>query len=356
MIDSDRIRSRLRGALLGAVIGDALIGAGCGPPPSGASHPAPDRVPGRSELEAARAVLVARQAPAGEGAAPDPLRYSVFAHEALVLAEFLVELGPLPDDLERLAPEPEAIASFLAARRDRSRGAGDGSLPVLDRIAAGGAWDDALGVVDREVAARVGAAARVTPVAAYLHDRPEHLHRLAESTALATHPQPGGIDGAVILAQSLSLLTTVGLSGARLEPVYFFRALVARIMAHGSGESLLEKVGAACDAAATRAPVGVLRDEIGNGLASVEAVPAAIGLVLRAAGEPAAALGLAVMLGGEHAAIGCMVGALVGAYAGEEALPAVLVEGLDRDAGATARARSLADRLVALRGGRAAVS
>jgi ADP-ribosylglycohydrolase/sugar/nucleoside kinase (ribokinase family) len=77
---------------------------------------------------------------------------------------------------------------------------------------------------------------------------------------------------------------------------------------------------------------------IGTGEPSAEAVPAAFGVAARAQGDPAMAIALAGNLDGDSDTIAAMAGAICGAWAGEDRIPAAwrqtvaAVNGLDIDA------------------------
>ena len=72
-----------------------------------------------------------------------------------------------------------------------------------------------------------------------------------------------------------------------------------------------------------------LYDTVGASVASTESVPAAIGLFVRANGNPLASSFLAANLGGDTDTIGAITGGLCGAFSGVSAIPAQYREKLD---------------------------
>lgn len=60
---------------------------------------------------------------------------------------------------------------------------------------------------------------------------------------------------------------------------------------------------------------------IGTGLPAAEAVPAAIGFFVAAGGDPWLAALLSASAGGDSDTVGCMAGAIAGAFSGFAAVP-----------------------------------
>lgn len=84
--------------------------------------------------------------------------------------------------------------------------------------------------------------------------------------------------------------------------------------------------------------------QVGNGIAAFEAVPAALYAFLRHPESFTEAVLYALSLGGDTDTIASMTGALAGAYLGERAIPAVWRERVE----GAARLRELADALLAI--------
>jgi ADP-ribosylglycohydrolase len=69
---------------------------------------------------------------------------------------------------------------------------------------------------------------------------------------------------------------------------------------------------------------------VGASVATTESVPAAIGLFVRAKGDPLACALLSANLGGDTDTIGAIAGGLCGAFSGYSAIPEEYIEALNR--------------------------
>jgi poly(ADP-ribose) glycohydrolase ARH3 len=319
----------MRGALLGTMIGDAV-----GSPFEGRFEGVEGIV--RSEAAGESQIAQAKRALALVLAANPTLRYTDDTQMAIALAESIAELGEV---------DPNRLALHFASRYDPARCYGPGAAQVLERIGAGDDWALAARSVFTDGSWGNGAAMRVAPVGAFHHDRPERLHPAAELSAVVTHLHPLGIAGAAVMAQAVSLAMTAGLTGVPLEVTYFERALIARLMAGGSGMEIVDEVDVACDLVRRGEPITRIREVVGNGVEARQAVAAAIGAFLAGGGDVEATLGLALMIGGDTDTIGAMAGALVGAFRGEEHLPAAALTALAGEEVGVDDVRALADRL-----------
>ncbi len=331
--DVDARRSRVRGALLGTMVGDAL-----GVPFEG--HDTTFEEYARARAPSGMPAVQAAIGLQAHLQTISRLTYSDDTQLMIALAEAM---------LEDPAVDPDRVAARFAASFDPARGYGAGALQVLRRIAAGEPWQQAARSVHSEGSFGNGAAMRVAPIGALYHDQPDQLHQAAERSAVVTHLHADGIGGAVVQAQAVSLVLTAGTLGVPLDCDYFFRALLSRVVTHGSGYSVLESVGRAYELARRGESIATVRRQLGNGVIAVEAVPAAIWAFLTAGGDVAQTLGLALALGGDTDTIAAMAGALVGAYHGEEKLPAAALRALADEPVGVEAVRALADRLLALK-------
>lgn len=303
MTDS-AIADRARGSLVGLVLGDCA-----GSPFEGQPIVWPDEVD----------VVVS-----GRGS----LRYTDDTAMALDLGEWLVAHGP-DGDLDALAGR--FAATF---RAEPWRGYGAGAQSLLSAVAAGGDWRVlAPAMFDGAGSWGNGAAMRVAPAGALHPGRPDDAARTARKTASVTHAHPLGIEGAVAMAAAVADLVSgatapsaVATARAAIEAPEL-RLALERVSA-GEGES-----------------PAVITQQFGNGVAALEAVPAAFAAFLLSPDDPWGAISAAVCVGGDTDTIAAMAGALAGAHCGLDALPARLV---GRAEGAEAAA-DLADRLLALR-------
>lgn len=294
-------RSKRRGALLGALVGDAL-----GAPLEG--HPVPVPAACLAEIE--------REA--------RPRRYTDDSAMTMALAESLLARHDL--DQDHLA---HTFAAHYA--REPRRGYGAGAADLLGRVAAGADW--------REAAAAQfggrgsfgnGAAMRVAPVA--LHAAGD-LHRvvgLARGSAVVTHTHPAAVEGAAAQAVAVAL----ALAQPPSSPLdrRTFLARVTTSISSGEMAEALRSLPAVLDQRPAPSPE-VVAARIGTGVTAVEAVPAALAAFLLHPGSFPEAVRFAVLLGGDTDTIASMAGALAGAYLGESAIPAAWLdatEGVDR--------------------------
>jgi len=293
---SDRVtqRSKARGALLGAAVGDAL-----GQPLEG------HRAPGPRDIELALA--------------PDrDLRWTDDTALTIALAESLVDAGDLDED--RLA------AAFARAwSAERWRGFGARAAALLQAVEEGGSWAE----LARETHSwGNGAAMRVAPIAVFAAGDIEHTLDLARRSALVTHTHPLGVDGAV--AQAFAVASA-------LRPDAAGELSVSPQM-----QEQLDRVES-MPAAATPDDVAY---QIGHGIDALSSVPAACAVARLAGDSMEAAMHFAMAVGGDTDTIASMAGAIVGARLGAGAIPGAWLDRLEsRD-----RLIELADQLVRARG------
>jgi poly(ADP-ribose) glycohydrolase ARH3 len=330
------LKSHVRGALLGTMVGDAA-GAPWEGSPGGPSTEAAASADAKTPLGGNSEAVVAGIELDGYLRSVSSLRYTDDTEMMVVLAESLAELGEI---------DPDQIALAFAERMDASRGYGTGAIQVLRRIADGEPWQTANRAAFSDGSFGNGAAMRVAPVGAFYHHDPSALHGAAVAQAQVTHAHPDGVAGAVVQAHAVGIALFAGLHQQPIRPDYFLRAVAGRILARGMGdEHLLFRLQAAAQFAMHGSSLDELRDEIGNGVTALEAVPAALALFLAARGEVQETLGMALQLGGDTDTIAAMAGALAGAYWGEDELPASALEALAAETRGVDYVRAVADRL-----------
>lgn len=197
-----------------------------------------------------------------------------------------------------------------------------------------------------------GAAMRIAPVG--LVRRPDDLDALVDAVVEATvmsHDTGVAISGASLVAGVVS----TAIEGADLE-----EAIEAGLRAAASGRRRGEQTVAASVPARSRLAIELahrptsdaeflaeLYDLVGTWVTTTESVPAAVGLVVRAGGEPLRAAELAANLGGDTDTIGAMAGAMAGALSGQRGVPAEMIAVLREVNGIDPA--GLAAELVALR-------
>ncbi|MEX2586440.1 MAG: ADP-ribosylglycohydrolase family protein [Actinomycetota bacterium] len=299
----EELRTRFRGALVGAVVGDAL-----GAPFEGYPH----------QLSAGQLD--------GVTTAVSELRYTDDTALTHALAESLIARGSL--DLDHLAGRFSSAYS-----RDPHRGYGAGAAHLLERVAAGEDWR---GLAANQFGGRGsfgnGAAMRVAPVALLAYPAVNRAVSMGRSSASVTHTHPEAIDAAGIQAAAVALALTTAAGVDRFA--------VDHLLSQATTPSLRKALRAVAQLkpSSTAAQVAAVT---GTGIRAVEAVPAALAAVLLNMQSFSATVRFAITLGGDTDTIASMAGAIAGARLGEQAIPTAWraqVEGA-RQAG------NLADRL-----------
>lgn len=297
------LRSGFRGALIGAVVGDAL-----GAPFEG--HPGPISVE-----QVGRAI--------GRG--------SRFSHTddaalTLALAEALIDSQGL--DLDRVA---ESFARTYAA--DPARGYGAAAAQILSRVSRGADWRT---LAPAQFAGQGsfgnGAAMRVSPIALLAYPEISTAVLLGRDSAVITHTHPEAIDAAGIQAAAVALALTAAAGVDRFD--------IAQLLPRAETPALQTALAEVRNLDPSCTPGDVVK-VTGNGLRAAEAVPAALAAALLNSGSFGHTIEFAVAMGGDTDTIASMAGAVAGARLGENAIPKrwrECTEGVDR-------ARNLADRL-----------
>lgn len=298
------LADRWRGALLGTGIGDAV-----GAPFEGAA--AVDEAEVRRWMAASRL-----------------LRWTDDTAMALGLARSLAECGGTVD--------AQHLGDTFAAdhRAEPWRGYGAGPPKVFMRAAKGVPYVEAAAEQYDGGSYGNGAAMRAAPCAVAGGDDLERVAELARQQAVVTHAHPLAQDGAVLLAVAVALVAHT----VDDDPV----AAIADVMPHLQTDQFRRATEMALDRGPGLTPRGIA-EELGRGVAALEAVPAAVAAFLGAPDDPEAALVRAVAIGGDTDTIGAMTGALVGARVGARGLPQHLLDRLESRAELARQAVALAE-------------
>jgi ADP-ribosylglycohydrolase len=328
-------QSRARGALIGLAIGDAL-----GMPTQYLPReliaerygvlddfqPAPDDNP------------ISRGMPAG--------RVTDDTDQAVILGRLLVEGQGRVD--------PEAFARELLAWEKRMIAAGSADLLGPSTLKALTLVADGVPTSQTgRTGATNGAAMRVAPVGIAFAQNPidELIDAVVESCHV-THNTTIAIAGAASVAAAVS----AGIDGASLEEALTLAIAAARLGArrgfYHAGADVAERIAWARDLVKGRAAddaLDLVYRLVGTGVATQEAVPAAIAICSIAPDDPWLVCRLAASLGGDCDTVAAIAGAIAGACHGTEAFPQRATDVLyaaNPDLGLD----ELADRLLALRG------
>ncbi len=247
--------------------------------------------------------------------------------------------------------DPRDVVSELLAWARRVEGKyasplGPSTQRALDAVAAGVAVEVAGQTGDTN-----GAAMRIAPLGVLhglLGSTPDAMLDDVELTCLPTHGTDVAISAAAAVAAGIAAcfagpvdVATVldaARKGARAGQVRGRPVVAPSVEARLRWVSDNIQPGMPLDLAAA-----ALYDLIGAGVAAAETVPMAFGLFIAAEGDPAVAIPLAVNAGGDCDTIAAIVGALSGAFAGVQAIPAAWIETVERvnDLDLLARAREL---------------
>ncbi len=307
-MEQERLRDRFRGAMLGVAVGDAL-----GAPFEGMGMVSP------ADLERLEAE-------------PGPLRYTDDTHMTLGMAESL---------LERRGFDGGHMAMTFARNYQREpwRGYGAGPPQVFQLLAQGVPWNEAGGLLFSGTGSfGNGAAMRVTPTALAYYHHPQSVASVAAQSALITHAHELGIEGAILQACTVAYLL-------QWDPCATFTPSALLELLDGVVPSpdfryKMERI----QVLLPDAPLDEVVEELGNGIAAHEAVPAALYTFLRNPDSFSRAVLYAISLGGDTDTIASMTGALSGACLGEAAIPIVWREEVE----GASRLRELADALLEL--------
>jgi poly(ADP-ribose) glycohydrolase ARH3 len=298
-------RSRVRGALIGGLVADAL-----GSPLTGRVGPIAE--PAIASVESVGAVR----------SFTDDTAMTVGVGESLLF------MGGIDQD---------HLARTFVVRHERrpDRGYGRVTASLLRRIGAGEDWRQAAASQpDGRGSAGSGAAARVAPIAFWASEVAEAA-QLAHASAEVTHTHPMAVDAAGVQAAAIHLAASDRFSG----PLNADR-FVAELLEVVSTKNLADKVRVAVQLASASPAETVAA--IGSGAAAVEAVPAALCAFLHHPDSYPDAVRFAIGLGGDTGTIAGMTGAICGARLGERAVPVhwrAYTEGVEE-------LQQLADRIV----------
>ncbi|KMY66473.1 hypothetical protein AAU61_14990 [Desulfocarbo indianensis] len=322
MSSSDQINpafsyQRLAGAALGGMCGDAL-----GMPVEGWQSQEISRRYGRLDS------MQAGRLPAGS--------YTDDSQMMIAILKTLADQGRLDG--------PHLSQEFLRTFEPR-RGYGTRIFGVMQRLAAGAAWDgagtDSLGN---------GGAMRVGVLGAYYADDLEACQRAAYDQCRITHQHPQGLAGAVAQSLAVGMACRMGASGEIPAPHDFLSEIAGRVEAMDAHTAARLKAMPSLPRGDEAAARQALTQAYACDVTAAEAVPPALGAFL-AAENAEQAIVLAVSLGGDTDTIGAMAGALAGAYWGLDALPAAWLNGLENGDQGRDYVLSLCPRAISVKSG-----
>lgn len=280
-------RQRFRGALLGTAIGDAL-----GAPFEGATH-------------------VSRQALRWRLEHPGQMTWTDDTHMTIGLAESLIACGSF-------------VGAHMARhfadryRAEPWRGYGAGPPQIFAALAQGAAWNEAArSLFNGSGSYGNGAAMRVAPIGLLASHDLKVVADFARQSACITHAHACGVDGAVMQACAVGLLTDHATNQPpdRMQLIEAIRPHLCSDAFHNALDELLHlPVDADPEQVVAR---------LGHGIEAVHSVPTALFAFLRSPHDFADTVLFAISLGGDADTIGAMAGALAGAYLGQQGIPSI---------------------------------
>ncbi|MCF8043438.1 MAG: ADP-ribosylglycohydrolase family protein [Desulfarculaceae bacterium] len=287
--------SRLAGAALGAMCGDAL-----GMPVEGWSAARIEQTFGRLDS------MTPGRLPAGS--------YTDDSQMMIAILQTLAHRGGL---------DPAYLARRFLAVYEPIRGYGGRINALMHRLASGDPWEkvatDSWGN---------GGAMRVGVLGVFFADDETACLNAALTQCRITHTHSRGLAGAAAQALAVRLAANLGAAGRQSNAAGFVERIAANIQA--IDRHVAERLRAMPplphgDEQAARA---ALTASYACDVSAAEAVPPALGAFL-AAQNAEQAISLAVSLGGDTDTIGAMAGAMAGAYWGLEALPGAWLADLE---------------------------
>jgi len=285
MVDTEQLRGKFVGSLLGAALGDALGAFWEG-----------HRIAARHDPELAIAIN-------------GPLIYTDDTHMTVGVTESLVQCHGFNG--------AHMASRFVDNYADEPwRGYGPGPPQVFRLIAAGEPWDHASAHVYPGGSFGNGAAMRVAPVGLFFYHDPIQLRRIAHGSSVITHSHPLGIEGAVLQAMAVAMAVVEG-PASPLDTLSFVSGL-QHWCTEDIYRSRLDRFPSLLQQVDKRLEIVT---ELGHGIEAFNSVPTAIFCFLSHPTDFVATVTYAVSLGGDTDTIASMAGAISGAYLGVEALP-----------------------------------
>jgi poly(ADP-ribose) glycohydrolase ARH3 len=295
------MQERFEGSLLGVALGDAL----------GAPHEG-------GILEGALWGGLGM----GKGAL---LRWTDDTQMTVALAESLVDRGGV---------DPDHLAMHWARSMEWSRGYGPGASKLLRRIRGGEDWREANRSIFPGGSFGNGGAMRAAPLGLWFHGDPGGMERGVRESTSITHAHPLGIEGAMIIAHAVSW----ALDGGEMVGLY---DVIEDACHH---EEYLARIRLARKWLEDPPEVADVRRRLGCSVVAHESVVTAVHAFSRLSGDFKEMMEFIVRLGGDTDTLGAMAGGIFGAYRGKDALPADLLDRLERRPHIEGLAREISTR------------
>ena len=264
--------------------------------------------------------------------------------QMIMLTELLVRTGGklTPQDMAGLLVEWSTNENYYP------HFAGPTTRAAIEQLAAGAdPWEVGRSGTIMTQGASNGGAMRVAPVGLFHHGDLQAAVQVAFTTCVPSHNTTAGVAGAAAIAAAVAEACTenatltgvvrAAKSGAR-EGAELGRTQGRDVPGAQIDRRIDRAVALAMTAESDEQAIDLIEGEIGVGLPAAEAVPAALGFFVAAAGDPIRTAELAANAGGDSDTIGCMAAAIAGAFSGIEAIDPEVVRTVEQANGLDLRA------------------
>ena len=312
---SINLSSRFRGCLLGGAIGESL-----GMP----TEVGPSRKPGQTIAESCGVDKITTYL---DSPNPNFLKageYSDDTQQAICLAEtFLEGNGNFSGQV--------FVEKLKASIENRMRGIGPSTNRILRALSCGQPQDDLSGFVMAGKYPTNGGAMRIAPVALlYYRNHSILFEKVVEATKI-THGHPTSIAGACVQAFMIAKLLTAqretfDMSGLRRDVASFIEPIDFELAAH----------------------IELKKKSSGNGCLVIDTVPNVLNAFIDHPNDYLTGVLEQVNSDGDTDTKASMIGNLLGAWNGIQAIPQYLIDGLENGEKGKDYIISLADRLLKL--------
>ncbi len=237
---------------------------------------------------------------------------------ALALAQSIVECKGV--DAAHCA---QSYAEFFHAWR----GYGGGAHVVLNALKQGADYRETGTMVFPEGSYGNGGAMRIAPVGLVYHkSNDETLKKVVFEAVRCTHVHPEGVDGALVQAKAVALLTNIE-NPTDFDPAAFLETLKQI----STFEMMQAKILYLQEVLKKDIDDNAAIAHLGNGIRASEAVACALLATIRYHAVPEDAVIKGVNSGGDTDTIGALTGAQIGALHGKDWIPARWLDNMENE-------------------------
>jgi len=211
-----------------------------------------------------------------------------------------------------------ALAFASRFRRDPDRGYGRMARRILREISQGEPWEPLSRNAFGGGSFGNGAAMRVAPIGGYFFEDLERVVEMAERSARVTHYHAEGIAGAIAVAVAVAVATELRDQTPRFVSTKIWDEVLVRTP---SGE-VRDRIGVARGLETAGAADAARRLGNGSQISAPDTVPFCLWSACRCLEDYREAILSTIEVGGDCDTNAAIVGAIVAAYRGEEAIPA----------------------------------